>query len=92
MNLLSAPEGIIAFKEKFPRLRIVTAFVDEGLDHRKYIIRSDPCLTLGSLFLDVATLGTDSSERIIEIGVPRKGVRVWAFGPFRALFTLFIDR
>lgn len=36
LNLLSAPEGIIAFKEEFPKLRIVTAFVDEGLDHRKY--------------------------------------------------------
>jgi len=37
LNLLSAPEGIIAFKEEFPKLRIVTAFVDEGLDHRKYL-------------------------------------------------------
>ena len=36
LNLLSAPEGIAAFKEKFPELRIVTAFVDEGLDSRKY--------------------------------------------------------
>lgn len=40
LNLLSAPEGIIAFKEEFPKLRIVTAFVDEGLDHRKYL----PCI------------------------------------------------
>jgi uracil phosphoribosyltransferase len=39
LNLLSAPEGIIAFKEEFPRLRIVTAFVDEGLDSRKFL----PC-------------------------------------------------
>jgi uracil phosphoribosyltransferase len=37
---LSAPEGIIAFKEEFPRLRIVTAFVDEGLDSRKYLVFS----------------------------------------------------
>jgi uracil phosphoribosyltransferase len=36
LNLLSAPEGIAAFKEEFPELRIVTAFVDEGLDSRKY--------------------------------------------------------
>jgi len=64
LNLLSAPEGIIAFKEKFPRLRIVTAFVDEGLDQRKCDIRSGLCLTLDLLFLDVATLGIDSSERI----------------------------
>lgn len=36
LNLLSSPEGIAAFKEQFPELRIVTAFVDEGLDSRKY--------------------------------------------------------
>jgi uracil phosphoribosyltransferase len=36
LNLISAPEGIQAFKELFPAIRIVTAFVDEGLDHRKY--------------------------------------------------------
>ena len=36
LNLLSAPEGIAAFKGEFPELRIVTAFVDEGLDSRKY--------------------------------------------------------
>jgi uracil phosphoribosyltransferase len=36
LNLLSAPEGIAAFKDEFPELRIVTAFVDEGLDSRKY--------------------------------------------------------
>jgi len=36
LNLLSAPEGIAAFKKEFPELRIVTAFVDEGLDSRKY--------------------------------------------------------
>jgi uracil phosphoribosyltransferase len=35
VNLICAPEGIAAFKEEFPDLRIVTAFVDEGLDSRK---------------------------------------------------------
>jgi hypothetical protein len=37
LNLLSAPEGIAAFKREFPKLRIVTAFVDEGLDSKKYL-------------------------------------------------------
>lgn len=40
LNLICAPEGIAAFKEEFPELRIVTAFVDEGLDSRKYIPES----------------------------------------------------
>lgn len=35
LNLICAPEGIAAFKDEFPELRIVTAFVDEGLDKRK---------------------------------------------------------
>lgn len=66
MNLLSAPEGIISFKEEFPRLRIVTAFVDEGLDSRKYVVRFRASLTLDSSFLDVGTLETGSLERIIK--------------------------
>jgi len=37
LNLICAPEGIAAFKEEFPELRIVTAFVDEGLDERKSV-------------------------------------------------------
>jgi uracil phosphoribosyltransferase len=37
LNLICAPEGIAAFKEEFPELRIVTAFVDQGLDSRKYV-------------------------------------------------------
>jgi uracil phosphoribosyltransferase len=36
LNLICAPEGIAAFKDEFPELRIVTAFVDEGLDSKKY--------------------------------------------------------
>jgi hypothetical protein len=64
LNLLSAPEGIIAFKEKFPQLRIVTAFVDEGLDSRKWSPQESCVLILDSLFLDAVILETDSSERI----------------------------
>jgi len=38
LNLICAPEGIAAFKDEFPELRIVTAFVDEGLDSRKFVV------------------------------------------------------
>ena len=29
INLIASPEGIAAFAKKFPKLRVVTAFVDE---------------------------------------------------------------
>ena len=36
LNLIASPEGAQNFADKFPRLRIVTAFVDQGLDEKKY--------------------------------------------------------
>jgi uracil phosphoribosyltransferase len=38
LNLIASPEGITAFANKFPKLRIITAFVDQGLNEKKYII------------------------------------------------------
>jgi uracil phosphoribosyltransferase len=38
LNLISAPEGIATFKRIFPKLRVVTAFVDERLDEHNYIV------------------------------------------------------
>ncbi|KAI1331927.1 uracil phosphoribosyltransferase-domain-containing protein [Xylariaceae sp. FL0255] len=38
LNLIASPEGIQNFATKFPRLRVVTAFVDQGLDSKNYII------------------------------------------------------
>lgn len=37
LNLIASPEGIENFAKKFPKLRVVTAFVDQGLDEKKYI-------------------------------------------------------
>jgi len=39
LNLIASPEGIRGFVEKFPKLRIVTAFVDQGMDEKKYVLR-----------------------------------------------------
>ena len=41
INLIASPEGVTNFATRFPKLRIVTAFVDQGLDERKlvFIIR-----------------------------------------------------
>ncbi|KAG9294149.1 hypothetical protein G9A89_021508 [Geosiphon pyriformis] len=38
LNLLAAPEGIEAVTQRFSQIKIVTAFVDQGLDEKKYIV------------------------------------------------------
>ncbi|KAG7007925.1 uracil phosphoribosyltransferase [Physcia stellaris] len=38
LNLIASPEGINSFAERFPKLRVVTAFVDQGLDAKNYIV------------------------------------------------------
>jgi uracil phosphoribosyltransferase len=35
LNLISAPEGIKAFAERFPAIKIITAEIDGGLDKKK---------------------------------------------------------
>jgi uracil phosphoribosyltransferase len=35
LNVLASPQGIQNFATKFPKLRLVTAFVDQGLDEKK---------------------------------------------------------
>ncbi|KAK0328788.1 Uracil phosphoribosyltransferase, synthesizes UMP from uracil [Friedmanniomyces endolithicus] len=37
LNLIASPEGAANFAQKFPKVRIVTAFVDEGLNEKKYV-------------------------------------------------------
>ncbi|KAK0635475.1 uracil phosphoribosyltransferase-like protein [Bombardia bombarda] len=38
INLIASPEGIKNFAIKFPKVRVVTAFVDQGLDEKNYIV------------------------------------------------------
>lgn len=38
LNLIASPEGVQNFADKFPKVRVVTAFVDEGLNEKKYVI------------------------------------------------------
>lgn len=38
LNLIASPEGIENFAKRFPDLRIITAFIDEGLDEHNYIV------------------------------------------------------
>ena len=36
LNLIASPEGATSFAKKYPKVRIVTAFVDQGLNDKKY--------------------------------------------------------
>lgn len=38
LNLLAAPEGIKAFQDKYPEVKIITGGIDEKLDENKYIV------------------------------------------------------
>jgi len=38
LNLIASPEGARSFAEKYPKVRVVTAFVDQGLDKKNYIV------------------------------------------------------
>ncbi|PNS15424.1 Uridine kinase [Sphaceloma murrayae] len=38
LNLIASPEGVENFAKKYPKVRIVTAFVDQGLDEHNYIV------------------------------------------------------
>ncbi|KAF2272306.1 uracil phosphoribosyltransferase [Westerdykella ornata] len=38
LNLIASPEGAVNFAERFPKVRVVTAFVDQGLDEKNYIV------------------------------------------------------
>ena len=35
LNLIASPEGIKNFAEKAPKVRVVTAFIDQGLNDKK---------------------------------------------------------
>ena len=40
LNLIASPEGIKKFADEYPKVRVVTAFVDQGLDEKKYVSKS----------------------------------------------------
>lgn len=37
LNLIASPEGITGFAKRFPKLRVITAFIDQGLDEKKCV-------------------------------------------------------
>lgn len=54
INLIASPSGIAEFSKKFPKLRVVTAFIDGGLDENMLVSsRTAP----HACFADVAEIG-----------------------------------
>ena len=37
-NVVSCPEGLQALEEVFPNVVVITAAIDNGLNHEKYIV------------------------------------------------------
>jgi uracil phosphoribosyltransferase len=38
INLIAAPEGLESVLEAYPRIKLITGQIDEGLDAKKYIV------------------------------------------------------
>lgn len=38
VNLIAAPEGVVALTQRFPQIKILTTALDEKLNHQKYIL------------------------------------------------------
>ena len=51
LNIIASPEGVGSFAKRFPKLRIVTAFIDQGLDEKKYVY----CNASGNLLMTYAS-------------------------------------
>lgn len=56
LNLIASPEGAKRFAEKFPKLRVVTAFVDQGLNEKKYV-SFQSCQNVADVALVTSFLG-----------------------------------
>jgi len=69
LNLIASPQGIENFAKRYPKLRIITAFIDECLDDHKYVslqmvgFEDIADILLATSCQDWATLGTDTLVR-----------------------------
>ena len=50
INLIASPSGIAEFTKKFPKLRVVTAFIDGGLDKNKSVLLLKPSRPMLTVF------------------------------------------
>jgi uracil phosphoribosyltransferase len=60
LNLIASPEGVKNFADKVPKVRVVTAFVDQGLDDKKYVL----VLFIGNMLTLISQLYCTRSWRL----------------------------
>lgn len=83
LNLIASPSGVAEFAERFPKLRVVTAFIDQGLDDKKYEFRAGSrtsaiadkfagTLSPGWVILAIAI--THCSGSSLSLGFPREEI------------------
>ncbi|KAH3688206.1 hypothetical protein WICPIJ_000810, partial [Wickerhamomyces pijperi] len=38
LNVLASPEGIEVFKSKYPKIKVITGMIDDGLNEKKFVV------------------------------------------------------
>ncbi|ODV85414.1 hypothetical protein CANARDRAFT_28213 [[Candida] arabinofermentans NRRL YB-2248] len=38
LNVLASPEGIKVFQDKYPKIKVITGMIDEGLNDKKFVV------------------------------------------------------
>lgn len=73
LNIIASPEGVGNFSQKFPKVRVVTSFIDQGLNEKKSVFQSAPgislmacvaTLCLGSAILETASIPCNETQRL----------------------------
>ena len=85
LNLIASPEGVTSFATRFPKLRVVTAFVDQGLDEKKYVPGQTTKVYPANSCFQLYRSGTGRfrgsvlySVKVIALEYPRQGWSDWA--------------
>ena len=91
LNLIASPEGVTSFATRFPKLRVVTAFIDQGLDEKKYVIEQTTQGHTTNPRFQLYRSGTGRfwgsvlySVEVVAVEHHRQGRPEWAQQPKRA--------
>jgi uracil phosphoribosyltransferase len=72
LNLIASPEGAKNFAERFPKVRVVTAFIDQGLDDKKYV----PDLSLPLVLTVPPATSCQALVTLAIVSIPCKGCTI----------------
>ena len=77
LNIIASPEGVGKFSQKFPKVRVVTSFIDQGLNEKKSVCQSAfpislmayaAILCLGSAILEIVSTPCNRIRRSFGAG------------------------